>query len=137
MTTEAGTGCVHTAPDHGVDDFVVGQRYQLPLDNPLDGAGRFVGGDFQGQFAFDANRDIVQRLDEVGALLHHEPYRHSYPHCWRHKTPILFRATPQWFLNLEAGDVREKTLAALDDVDWVPSWGEDMRFEITGVEVRE
>ena len=125
VTTEAGTGCVHTAPDHGVDDFVVGQRYQLPLDNPLDGAGRFVGGDFQGQFAFDANRDIVQRLDEVGALLHHEPYRHSYPHCWRHKTPILFRATPQWFLNLEAGDVREKTLAALDDVDWVPSWGEE------------
>ena len=125
VTTEAGTGCVHTAPDHGVDDFVVGQRYGLPLDNPLDDAGRFVSGEFAGQFAFAANRDIVERLETAGALLQQAPYQHSYPHCWRHKTPILFRATPQWFLNLEAEDVREKTLAALPGVEWYPDWGEE------------
>ncbi len=125
VTTEAGTGAVHTAPGHGADDFVVGQRYNLPLENPVDDDGRFLNGEFQGQFVFDANRAIVERLEATRALVHHEPYHHSYPHCWRHKTPILFRATPQWFLNLEAGDVREKTLAALPGVDWFPDWGEE------------
>ena len=125
VTTDAGTGAVHTAPGHGADDFVVGQRYNLPLENPVDDDGRFLNGEFQGQFVFDANRAIVERLEATRALVHHEPYRHSYPHCWRHKTPILFRATPQWFLNLEAGDVREKTLAALPGVDWFPDWGEE------------
>ncbi len=125
VTTEAGTGCVHTAPDHGVDDFMVGQRYDLPLDNPLDDAGCFTAGDFAGQFAFAANADIVGRLESAGALLRHVPYQHSYPHCWRHKTPILFRATPQWFLNLEAGGMRENTLAALPEVAWFPDWGEE------------
>ena len=125
VTTEAGTGAVHTAPAHGVDDFHVGQQYDLPLDNPLDDDGRFLHGDFKGQFAFTANRDIVKRLESEGALIHHAPYQHSYPHCWRHKTPILFRATPQWFLNLEAGQVREKTLAALPGVEWIPAWGEE------------
>ncbi|MEX0385543.1 isoleucine--tRNA ligase [Spiribacter onubensis] len=125
VTTDAGTGAVHTAPGHGADDFVVGQRYNLPLENPVGDDGRFLNGEFHGQFVFDANRGIVERLEATRALVHHEPYRHSYPHCWRHKTPILFRATPQWFLNLEAGDVREKTLAALSDVDWFPDWGEE------------
>ena len=125
VTTEAGTGAVHTAPGHGADDFVVGQRYGLALDNPVGDDGRFVSGPFQGQFVFDANRDIVECLEANGTLVHHEAYRHSYPHCWRHKTPILFRATPQWFLNLEAGGVREKTLEALPQVDWLPAWGEE------------
>ncbi len=125
VTTDAGTGAVHTAPGHGADDFVVGQRYNLPLENPVGDDGRFLNGAFEGQFVFDANRAIVERLEATRALVHHEPYRHSYPHCWRHKTPILFRATPQWFLNLEAGDVREKTLAALPGVDWFPDWGEE------------
>lgn len=125
VTIEAGTGAVHTAPGHGADDFIVGQRYQLPLENPVGDDGRFISGDFAGQFVFDANQQIVKRLQETGALVHHAPYQHSYPHCWRHKTPILFRATPQWFLNLDAGDVREKTLKALSDVDWFPDWGEE------------
>ena len=125
VTTEAGTGAVHTAPDHGADDFEVGQAYHLPLENPIDDAGRFRGGEFAGQFVFDANRGIVERLEASGALAHHEPYAHSYPHCWRHKTPILFRATPQWFLNLEASQVRARTLDALPRVDWHPAWGEE------------
>ena len=125
VTTDAGTGAVHTAPGHGADDFMVGQRYNLPLENPVADDGRFLSGAFEGQFVFDANRGIVERLEATRALVHHEPYRHSYPHCWRHKTPILFRATPQWFLNLEAGGVREKTLEALPGVDWFPDWGEE------------
>lgn len=125
VTTEAGTGAVHTAPGHGADDFAVGQRYNLPVDNPVGDDGRFLRGDFAGAFVFDANQDIVQRLEAEDALLEHAPYHHSYPHCWRHKTPILFRATPQWFLNLEAGGVREKTLEALPGVAWFPHWGEE------------
>jgi isoleucyl-tRNA synthetase len=125
VTTDAGTGAVHTAPGHGADDFIVGQRYGLTLDNPVGDDGCFLNGDFAGQFVFKANKSIVERLAERHALMHHEAYQHSYPHCWRHKTPILFRATPQWFLNLEAGNVRERTLAALSDVDWFPDWGEE------------
>jgi isoleucyl-tRNA synthetase len=126
VTTEAGTGAVHTAPGHGEDDFHVGQRYDLPLLNPVGDDGRFLPGTehFAGQFVFEANPNIVALLRERGALLHHEAYDHSYPHCWRHKTPILFRATPQWFLNLEASHVREKTLEALPGVRWFPDWGE-------------
>lgn len=126
VTTEAGTGGVHTAPGHGADDFVMGQRYALPLENPVGDDGRFLPGTehFAGQFVLDANRDIVRLLDERGMLLNHEPYPHSYPHCWRHKTPILFRATPQWFLNLEANRTRERTLEALPGVRWFPDWGE-------------
>ena len=125
VTTEAGTGAVHTAPGHGADDFEVGQRYNLPLDNPVGDDGRFINGEFVGEFVFDANQSIIKRLTERQALMHHEAYAHSYPHCWRHKTPILFRATPQWFLNLQAGAVRERTLEALAQVTWVPHWGEE------------
>ncbi len=124
VTTEAGTGAVHTAPGHGADDFIVGQRYHLPLENPVDDQGHFTQGEFAGQFVFKANKAIVARLNDQQMLVQHAPYEHSYPHCWRHKTPILFRATPQWFLNLEAGAVREKTLTALADVQWHPEWGE-------------
>lgn len=125
VTTEAGSGAVHTAPAHGADDFVAGQRYALPLQSSIDDAGRFTEGEFAGQTVFAANKPIIERLKAANALLQHEPYHHSYPHCWRHKTPILFRATPQWFLNLEAGATREKTLAALSSVDWFPEWGEE------------
>lgn len=125
VTTEAGSGAVHTAPAHGADDFLAGQRYALPLQSSIDDAGRFTEGEFAGQTVFEANKPIIARLKAENALLQHEPYHHSYPHCWRHKTPILFRATPQWFLNLEAGATREKTLAALSSVDWFPEWGEE------------
>ncbi len=125
VTIDAGTGAVHTAPGHGADDFLVGQQYNLPLENPVGDDGRFLSGEFEGQFVFTANRAIIERLEATRTLAHHEPYRHSYPHCWRHKTPILFRATPQWFLNLDAGEVREKTLQALERVAWFPDWGEE------------
>ena len=127
VSTDAGTGAVHTAPGHGADDFEVGQRYGLPVDNPVDGDGRFIEGTpfVGGQEAFAANEHLVALLREREALLNVEPYDHSYPHCWRHKTPILFRATPQWFLNLDAGEVRERTLDALPRVNWFPHWGEE------------
>jgi len=127
VSTEAGTGAVHTAPGHGADDFEVGQRYDLPVDNPVDGDGQFIEDTpfVGGQEAFAANEALVELLRERGALLNVEPYDHTYPHCWRHKTPILFRATPQWFLNLDAGEVRERTLDALPRVNWFPRWGHE------------
>jgi isoleucyl-tRNA synthetase len=125
-TTDAGTGAVHTAPGHGVDDFVVGQHYGLPVDNPVDDDGRFKPDTmhFAGELVFDANPGIVRVLEERGALVHHERYEHSYPHCWRHKSPIIFRATPQWFINLQVHDIRERTLEAIKGVHWTPAWGE-------------
>ncbi|MDN5849566.1 MAG: class I tRNA ligase family protein, partial [Nitrococcus sp.] len=126
VTTDTGTGAVHTAPGHGSDDYLTGQRYELALTNPVDGSGRFVASTelFAGQLVFEANATIIEVLAERGMLLKHERYSHSYPHCWRHKTPILFRATPQWFLNLDSNAVRERTLAALPQVRWYPQWGE-------------
>ena len=103
VTTESGTGIVHTAPAHGVEDFEVGVKYKLPLDQPVDDAGRFKQGVplFAGVSVRDAEKPILAKLEETGALLHHEPFRHSYPHCWRHKTPIIFRATTQWFVAMD------------------------------------
>jgi isoleucyl-tRNA synthetase len=96
VTTEAGTGAVHTAPGHGQDDYVVGQRYGIAVDNPVGANGLFVEGTelFAGKHVFSANDDVLDVLKARGALLHIEALRHSYPHCWRHKTPIIFRATP-------------------------------------------
>lgn len=126
VTTDTGTGAVHTAPGHGVDDFLTGQRYDLPLTNPVDDRGHFITDTalFAGLHVFAANAKIIDVLAQRGMLLKHERYRHSYPHCWRHKTPILFRATLQWFLNLETNSVREKTLSVLPQVVWYPQWGE-------------
>ncbi len=126
VTTDTGTGAVHTAPGHGSDDYLTGQRYDLPLNNPVDARGRFIADTefFAGQLVFDANLAIIELLEKRGMLLSHERYSHSYPHCWRHKTPILFRATPQWFLNLESNFVREQALAALPQIRWYPPWGE-------------
>ncbi|ABI56206.1 isoleucine--tRNA ligase [Alkalilimnicola ehrlichii MLHE-1] len=126
VTTDGGTGAVHTAPGHGQDDYVVGQQYDLPTDNPVDGNGVFLPDTpfFAGQHVFKANPKVVDLLAERGALLHHEPYRHSYPHCWRHKTPILFRATPQWFISLDKAGMREHAMAAIKGVSWHPEWGQ-------------
>ena len=126
VTTDAGTGAVHTAPGHGVDDFIVGQRYDLPVENPVDDDGRFKPDTplFAGDLVFDANPRVVEALRERGTLVHHARYEHSYPHCWRHKSPIIFRATPQWFINLQVHDIREHTLEAIRHVSWTPSWGE-------------
>ncbi|RFA30353.1 isoleucine--tRNA ligase [Alkalilimnicola ehrlichii] len=126
VTTEAGTGAVHTAPGHGLDDYLVGLEYGLEVDNPVGGDGRFLPGTelFEGLPIAKANDEVLRVLKERGALLHHEKYEHSYPHCWRHKTPIIFRATPQWFINLEQAGLREQALAAIKQVGWHPAWGE-------------
>ncbi|MCU7918391.1 MAG: isoleucine--tRNA ligase [Candidatus Thiodiazotropha sp. (ex Epidulcina cf. delphinae)] len=126
VTLEAGTGAVHTAPGHGLDDYVVGMRYQLPVDNPVGANGCFVEGTelFAGQHVLSANERVIEVLQERGALLHEERVRHSYPHCWRHKTPIIFRATPQWFVSMEQNGLRQIALREIDKVTWMPDWGE-------------
>jgi isoleucyl-tRNA synthetase len=125
VTIEAGTGAVHTAPGHGPDDFVVGQRYGLELLNPVGANGVFLPDTelFAGQHVFKANDAIIAVLRERGALLHFQPLQHSYPHCWRHKTPIIFRATPQWFIGMSQGGLLTQALAASDKVEWMPGWG--------------
>ena len=129
VTTEAGTGAVHTAPAHGGDDFSVGKRYDLPVNNPVGSTGTYLESTelFAGEFVFKANPHVVEVLQEHGALLKHEEYQHSYPHCWRHKTPMIYRATAQWFIGMEnlSGEqgLRNQALKAIDDVSWEPEWG--------------
>jgi len=125
VTLDAGTGAVHTAPGHGVEDFVVGQRYNIPVDNPVAANGVFVEGTelFAGEHVFKANDHVIEVLQERGALLHAEKVVHSYPCCWRHKTPIIFRATPQWFIGMETRGLRDAALREIDRVDWIPDWG--------------
>ena len=126
VTLDAGTGAVHTAPGHGLDDYVVGRRYGLEVENPVGGDGRFLGNTplFAGEHVFEANARIVEVLAERGRLLKAEPYVHSYPHCWRHKTPVIFRATPQWFISMDQAGLRKGALEAIAHVDWMPAWGE-------------
>ncbi|CUS47184.1 MAG: isoleucyl-tRNA synthetase IleS [Idiomarinaceae bacterium HL-53] len=126
VTTDSGTGCVHTAPGHGVDDFLVGQKYDLEVYNPVNDNGVYKADtpEFAGMHVFKANQAIVDSLTEAGCLIHHEQYFHSYPHCWRHKTPIIFRATPQWFISMDKEGLRTKALSEIKQVRWVPEWGE-------------
>ena len=126
VTTDAGTGAVHTAPGHGVEDFIVGQRYNLPVDNPVGNDGRFVAGTelFEGQFVMAANKGVVQLLSDNGHLINSDDMPHSYPHCWRHKTPVIFRATPQWFISMDQNNLRQNALTAIDQVKWMPDWGQ-------------
>ncbi|NND82866.1 MAG: isoleucine--tRNA ligase [Gammaproteobacteria bacterium] len=129
VTTEAGTGAVHTAPAHGGDDFSVGKKYQLPVNNPVGSNGTFLESTelFAGEFVFKANPHVIEVLQERGALLKHEDYQHSYPHCWRHKTPMIYRATAQWFIGMQhkPGDegLRVQALQSIDKVRWEPDWG--------------
>ncbi len=125
VTLEAGTGAVHTAPAHGQEDYVAGSRYGLPVDNPVGGDGKFLPGTelFAGEHVLKANSHVLEVLEAKGALLHAETIRHSYPHCWRHKTPIIFRATPQWFISMAQKGLREQALAAIGEVKWIPGWG--------------
>ena len=125
VTTEAGTGAVHTAPAHGQDDFVVGQQYDLEVYNPVGGNGVYLPETeyFAGQHVFKANDAVVELLAERGVLLHHEKYEHSYPHCWRHKTPIIFRATPQWFVSMEQNGLLARAKEEVERVEWLPEWG--------------
>jgi isoleucyl-tRNA synthetase len=126
VTLDAGTGAVHTAPGHGLEDYVVGRRYDLEVENPVGGDGRFLPATplFAGEQVFDANAHIIEVLRERGRLLKGEPHHHSYPHCWRHKSPVIFRATPQWFISMEQAGLRKAALEAITHVDWMPAWGE-------------
>jgi isoleucyl-tRNA synthetase len=132
VTLDAGTGAVHTAPAHGQEDFIVGRRYGLPVENPVGGDGRFVAGTplVEGLRIEEANGRLIDILRERGALVQHAPYRHSYPHCWRHKTPVIFRATPQWFISMDQKGLRQHALDDIRKVHWTPAWGEQ---RITGM----
>ncbi len=125
VTTEAGTGCVHTAPAHGLEDFEMGRRYDLEVYNPVGGNGVYHADTpvFAGQHIFKANNDIIAALAERDVLLCHEPFQHSYPHCWRHKSPIIFRATPQWFISMTGNGLLSAAKTAVEGVQWVPDWG--------------
>ncbi|MGR8930057.1 MAG: isoleucine--tRNA ligase [Gammaproteobacteria bacterium] len=126
VTTDAGTGAVHTAPGHGQEDYVVGMQYNLPVDNPVGSNGVFLPSTelFAGLHVFSANDKVVEVLRERGKLVHHHALLHSYPHCWRHKTPIIFRATPQWFIAMDRTRLRDTALNEVQRVDWVPDWGQ-------------
>ena len=125
VTADAGTGAVHTAPAHGVDDYLTGQAYQLPMENPVADNGCFIASMplVGGLFVRKADPVILDELKKCGTLLHATTVRHSYPHCWRHKTPLIFRATPQWFVSMEQQGLRKTALAEAAKVNWIPDWG--------------
>lgn len=128
VTLEAGTGCVHTAPGHGREDYEVGLKYGLEIYSPMDDAGRFLPTVqfFAGLNVFEANPKVIEKLEGVGALLRQTKIKHSYPHCWRCKQPVIFRATTQWFISMEKNDLRGRALKAIDEqVRWIPAWGRE------------
>jgi len=127
VTTDSGTGLVHTAPGHGLDDYIVGLQYGLEVENPVGGNGVYLdtAAVFAGEHIYKANPKIIAALNESGHLLKHTKIEHSYPHCWRHKSPIIFRATPQWFISMEAKGLRERALADIPKVIWTPAWGQN------------
>ena len=126
VTTDAGTGCVHTAPDHGADDFVVGQRYGIGTLNYITDNGLYRDSVelFSGEHVYKVDAKIIAVVKERGALLHEDKITHSYPHCWRTKTPLIFRATPQWFVSMTKNNLMGDLKAAVKGVSWVPEWGE-------------
>lgn len=127
VTLDAGTGCVHTAPGHGQEDFEVGQRYGLEVLCPVDGRGVFTkeAPGFEGVHVHKADEQVIALLEEKGALVHHEKITHSYPHCWRTKTPLIFRTTSQWFISMDCQQLRQQALEIIPQVRWVPEWGQN------------
>lgn len=125
VTIESGTGAVHTAPAHGQDDYVISKQYDLPIHNPVGDDGVYISTTplFAGVHVSKANDLIVEKLKEQGALLLVNKLTHSYPHCWRHKTPLIFRATPQWFISMEKGGLRAAAMEAIERIEWLPDWG--------------
>ncbi|MEJ2368398.1 MAG: isoleucine--tRNA ligase [Acidobacteriota bacterium] len=132
VTKEQGTGCVHTAPGHGQEDYVIGRKYKLEIYNPVDDRGRFVEDvdHFAGMQVFEANPHVLDLLREKNALLAFSTILHSYPHCWRCKNPLIFRATRQWFISMDHEDLRGRTLSAIDRVEWVPPWGRNRIYSM-------
>lgn len=127
VTLESGTGIVHTAPGHGHEDYLVGLRYGIDVYCPVDAYGRFTSEvpELEGQKVFDADPAVIEILEKAGTLVARSTLDHSYPHCWRCKKPLLYRATEQWFVSMETGDLRKKSLEAIDRVEWVPPWGRE------------
>ena len=125
VTLEAGTGCVHTAPGHGADDYLTGLRYGLDILSPVDDEGVFTtdAGPYEGKAIPAVNSDICEDLSTSGDLLHQDRINHSYPHCWRCKEPVIYRATPQWFISMEKNGLRSKSLENIEKVTWTPGWG--------------
>ncbi|MFC3908437.1 isoleucine--tRNA ligase [Legionella dresdenensis] len=125
VTTDSGTGCVHTAPAHGPEDYQAGKAFNLPLINPVLNNGCYASDVeyFANQSVLKVNQQILDLLRERNVLLHDELLRHSYPHCWRHKSPMIFLATPQWFIAMDKNGLRQAILASIDEVNWVPEWG--------------
>ena len=138
VTLDQGSGIVHTAPGHGADDFVSGQKYGLEVYAPIDDRGVYLEGlpEYKGKDVFSANPIIVKLLGERGALLANHPYKHTYPHCWRCHNPVIFRATEQWFIKMdqaargESKTFRQKALEQIHTVKWIPSWGEERMYEM-------
>ncbi|AKO44898.1 isoleucine--tRNA ligase [[Haemophilus] ducreyi] len=126
VTIEGGTGLVHTAPDHGTDDFIIARKNNIEMAGLIGNDGKFKSDVefFAGLAVFESNEKVIEKLKETGALLKLARIKHSYPHCWRHKTPIIFRATPQWFIGMEKQGLRAQALAEIKTVRWIPSWGE-------------
>ncbi|MBF0449235.1 MAG: isoleucine--tRNA ligase [Candidatus Magnetomorum sp.] len=127
VTLDVGTGCVHTAPGHGREDYECALEYDLDIFSPVNATGCFTDENplFEGQFVFKSNDAIIAKLDENKALLAQETIKHSYPHCWRCKKPVIFRSTPQWFISMEKTELRQKALTEIDHVQWVPHWGRE------------
>ena len=132
VTTDGGTGAVHTAGAHGADDYVVAKKYDLEIINPLGNDGHFLPDTelVGGQFVYAGNKTVLEKIAENGSLLAQENIRHSYPHCWRHKTPIIFRATPQWFISMEKQNLRQDALKGIDEVEWIPDWGKSRIYKM-------
>jgi len=126
VTVDSGTGAVHTAPAHGQDDYVIGKKYNLPINNPVGDNGCFIAGTplFAGVHVLKVNETVLNELKARNNLIHQETIIHSYPHCWRHKTALIFRATPQWFVSMNRQGLREQALKAIEQVKWVPDWGQ-------------
>jgi isoleucyl-tRNA synthetase len=132
VTLEQGTGCVHTAPGHGYEDYLMLLKYNLPMVMPVDDNGCFTE-DFPlmtGKLIWDANNLILEKMKKDGILLHAAKMEHSYPHCWRCHKPIIFRATEQWFMSVDKDDVRQRMLEAIDKVKWIPSWGRERIYNM-------
>ena len=127
VTLESGTGCVHTAPGHGREDYETGLKYGLEVYSPVDDAGRFTLDveHFSGMEVFEANRSVIDKLSELGALVKEQKITHEYPHCWRCKKPVIFRSTEQWFISMDKMGLRDAALNAINEVNWFPSWGRD------------
>jgi isoleucyl-tRNA synthetase len=132
VTAEGGTGAVHTAAAHGTDDYVVAKKYNLEIISPLGNDGHFLPDTelVGGQFVYAGNKTVLDKIEENGSLLSIEKIRHSYPHCWRHKTPIIFRATPQWFISMEKQNLRRDALKGIDEVKWIPDWGKSRIYKM-------